>query len=513
MPASFRNIIDTNQLADALTTGDFSKVIKKKNQNIAKYVRGYAEQSAIEALANKIDPNMSLDLFRRAMGIENKQLDKYDPYHTSDAKKEEFWYSGDKKTDGKIIQRQYDRDTDVFKRGLYSNPELGGYRQTDYWYEDPFYPSFELFFDEDSPLFVGDDTVSETPKQNSLKSFIFDYRSIDTNGYLARFNLWREFKKVFFKIFEKEHTRDKNIKSYYISKIGGLNNLNKKMIKYGEDKITITLNEDVSMFAYYISELYNNLVYSYKNQRYAFPENVIRFNMTIKINDIRKFQIPEGSNPPAPNVFDNKDKINVKNVKNVISPESYILYTLHDCTFNFFESRNYGDEIEIGGYTSSSPFNAQSLSFDIYYKSVTRSNKNPLIRDSFIITPNTIDIISKDTQGLPKYENDLARINAEKSPEEKGFLNQLLSKGSQTVVSAAANYMDNLETKLREVRGSAVNGLLQQFRNTTNINKIEPDNVYKPDFNNRASVKNAAKGLGSTLLNELEEGTRRTLNF
>ncbi len=49
------------------------------------------------------------------------------------------------------------------------------------------------------------------------------------------------------------------------------------MIKYNEDKITITMNEDVSMIAWYLSELYNNISYSYRNQRFMFPENLLRF--------------------------------------------------------------------------------------------------------------------------------------------------------------------------------------------------------------------------------------------
>jgi hypothetical protein len=509
MPLSFRNIIDANQLSDALTSGDFSKVIKKRNQNLAKYVKGYAEETAIEALANRIDPEMNLDLFKQALGIEKKELDAYDPYHTSDAKKEEFWSD----MDGKTVQREKDKPTDIFKRNLFSNAELGGYRQTDFWYEDPFLPSFEIYFNEDSPLFVGDDSMEERPTPNSLKRFMLSYIGIDPDGYQSRFNLWKEFKKVFFKIFDKEIERGKNIKPYYIAKLSGLDNLNKKMIKYGEDKITITLNEDVAMFSYYLSELYNNLVYSYRNQRFAFPENVMRFECTIKINDIRKFQVPESSNSSAPTNPSNEEKIDEKNLKYVISDGSYILYKLHDCNFNFFESRNYQNDLEIGGYSSSIPNQPQSLSFDIFFKSVTRSSIYPLIDKSLSIDAYNSIMYSKADGTLPKYMQDLDRIKKEKEPEEKGYLNQLLAKGVQTVVNAAANYTDNLETKLREVRGSAVNGLLQQFRNVTNINKIEPDNVYTPDFNNRASVANAAKGLGSTLLNNLEETTRGAFNI
>jgi len=68
-------------------------------------------------------------------------------------------------------------------------------------------------------------------------------------------------------------------------------------------------------------------------------------------------------------------------------------------------------------------------------------------------------------------------------------------------------------TRLREERGKFVESTLQEFRNWTSINKIEPDNVYNPDFNNRLSLKNAGKALASDLLNDLTGDVRNITNF
>ena len=73
--------------------------------------------------------------------------------------------------------------------------------------------------------------------------------------------------------------------------------------------------------------------------------------------------------------------------------------------------------------------------------------------------------------------------------------------------------MDNLENKLRDVRGKTVNGLLSQFNNLTTINKIEPDNVYNKNFNDRTSVSNFGKQLASGLLNDLTNTVRDATNF
>jgi hypothetical protein len=505
MPLSFRNIIDGNELSNAISTGDYSKVIKKPKSNSVRYIKGYAKESAAEALSNSLGINKGL--FKQAFGLEDKKLDAYDPYHTQDAKREEFWYDDQQnKMDGKAIQKEYDIDTDTFKRSLYSE---FGFRSSDFWYEDPFIPSFELYFDEDSPFFT--DSLN---KYNSLYYFYDKYQIIDST-YNDRIELWKEFKNVFFKIFENtlqqnSNTRQKS-KSYYITKIAGLENLNKKIIKYGEDKITITLNEDVSMISYYLSELYNNIIYSYKNQRYMFPDNVLRFDMIIKINDMRQFQTPQSDN----NLPDGYE--------NTISPKSKILYTLHDCNFNFFESRNYPSELEIGGYGASVSNSPQTMTFDIIYKSITRTSDFPLIQtmqdtNSYSLHPWEDSLyseygVSQDIGSVQDYFNDIERTKITAPKPTKGYLNQLLTTAGQTVSNIGLSYMDNLESKLREVRGSAVNSLLTQFRRATGFNKIEPDNIYLSNFNDRASMANFGKQLASGLLNDLENSARQATNF
>lgn len=519
MALSYRNILNENQIKEALTTGDWSNVLKKGSKNSAKYIKGYADDTAIESLSNSL--NINRGLFKQIFGLEEKELDAYDPNHISDAKGEEFWFNNNKeKIDGKAVQLKYDENTNIFKRNLNNNSELGGYGQRDYWFEDPFIPKFELFFDDESPLFNGINTnfsPNNVASPNSLHDFIIKYHTID-NSYEQRFNLWVEFKRVFFKIFENElnnnssnNNRTNLNKSYYINKIQGLNNLNKKMINYGEDKITITLNEDVSMIAWYLAELYNNIVYSYKNQRYMFPENAFRFDMTVKINELRNFQIPQSNNDDSPHVPVDRNYLLNKSIKNIISDKSEIIYSLHDCTFDFFQSRNHPDDLEIAGYNVSQNITPQTLSFDIYYKSVTRESSFPL-SNGLPLNAWGDDSLYESSE-KKNYYDVLNDIKKNKKPEKKGYLNKLLSKGAQTITNQGLNYLDNLETKLREVRGSAVNGLLKQFREKTNLNKIEPDNVYSKDFNNRISLNNLAKQVGGGLLNDLEDTVRDAANF
>ena len=476
--------------------------INNVSSNSAKYIKGYSDQSALGQLSNSIIGN--------SLGLSQGQTDAYDPNHISDAKPEEFWYNSDGTTNsfGRDVQKKYDADTNSFKRSLHGDVD-------DFYYEDPFIPSFELFFDQETPLFT--ETYATN---NSLSSFVHKYTSINNTDYDNRFKLWQEFRNTFFKIFETtlitQSSRNISNKSYYVTKIEGIDKLNNKMVKYGEDKITITLNEDVSMIGWYLAEMYNTLIYSYKNKRYMFPENVLRFNMMIKINDMRNFTIPQNNSSSSDNISTDTNNINI-NVKNKISNKSSIIYTLNDCNFDFFASKNYGDNIEIGGYNNSVSNTPSTISFDIYYKSVERSSRFPLIVNSYTIEPHEDIIASRPSSAniasISTYVGDLQDLQSNSSVSSKGYLNGLLSKAQSTVSTIASNYVGSLETQLRETRGTVINGLLNQFTNSTNINKIEPDNVYNSDFNNPISVKNLGKQLASGLINDFVDETKSALNF
>jgi hypothetical protein len=236
--------------------------------------------------------------------------------------------------------------------------------------------------------------------------------------------------------------------------------------------------------------------------------------MTIKINDMRMFTLPQNSNKSGPTMLSDKDYLNAQ-IANRISDKSEIYYTLHDCNFDFFQSKNYGEGLEIGGFGLGMPSTPSTLSFDIYFKSVTRKSRFPLQSplDSKRKSINAWEKNLSDEQTISNiYSEDLNRIK-QVPPTSKGFMNQLLTKGISNVANIGIDYLDNVETKLREVRGGVVNDALRQFRNATNINKIEPDNVYNKDFNNRISLRNFGKQVASSILNDLEDTTRDTMNF
>jgi len=300
MPLSYQNLIDTNKLKDAIGGTASANDILKKSIIEPRYIKGYADDTFWETIANKLGINRGA--LQQLFGLQNRKLDDYDPYHTNDAKTENFLG-----TDAKSILSQFDENTFTFKNSLYSLSKYAQYRKWEqFLYEDPLLPGFQLFIDPISPLFSNDENT------NSVQSFLNKYVGlIDVSN---RVDLWNQFKTIVYTIFDQvvnnaEMAAPVNM-PYLINKIDGLENLKKKMIKYGEDKITITLSENVAMLAQYLAELYNNLVYSYKDQRYMFPENVLRFDLYIKITDIRNFLNSTSNNQSSPTNPSNPNDLN-----------------------------------------------------------------------------------------------------------------------------------------------------------------------------------------------------------
>jgi hypothetical protein len=502
---------------------NISKLQKDDKRINAKYIKGYDSETFMENIfSGKLGTSDTQSKFGALFGFENKEVDPYDPYTTADAKKEHWWKNN---PSGRVLYPKIDEDVNEFRNVLFRENSIEQY-------EDPTILGFEISFDTDSPFFDGG-TEKEKMLFNNDPLFTptklpFIQRQVNSLGYFLqkygnqlgileienRFYYWKEFKEKLFTIF-KDETSKQNIydKPYYINKISGLRNLNKKIIKYGEDKITISLNEDVRMLAMYLSELYNNLVYSYKDKRMMIPENLLRFDMNIKISDMRNFTLPTGKLNPA--LKEDKNE----NFKYEISPKSTIMFTLHDCSFDFFDSYNFQDDITMAGYRASMPTQSD-LEFNIIYKSVTRWSNYPLLNNKEIVpweissATNGLETIKNGKVPNKDYYNELQNIKTSgPTVESKGFWNNKLTSMRQTVSNAGLNYIDNLETHLREERGQFVNDTLNSFRNSTGINKMEPDNVYSPSFNNRIDLNNAKKSLAADLLNDLSNDVTNITNF
>ena len=216
------------------------------------------------------------------------------------------------------VQTAVDYDTEQFKYGLEAWEDNGikRYMKPLYLFQDPLFPIFDIVLDSvNSPLLI--------TGPNSADQFLQDYSGI--YSIRARQKILQEFKKTLYKLFNTDFRAIDRNKAYYINSIAGLDKITARMVDFEKDKITININEDVSMMTAYLAHLYNNLSYSYRDQRQMVPANLLRFNMYIKIHDVRNmpFYIPNGSGETTS--FD----------------KSHQIYLLRDCTFVFKNSKTF----------------------------------------------------------------------------------------------------------------------------------------------------------------------------
>lgn len=269
---------------------------------------------------------------------------------------------------GKIMRLMSDANQDVFRYGLtkYAGSE----------FEDPTYIGFTIEIDTESALFTQVLPFLEKHGQNRSE-------------IAARIPVYKQFIDKVQTIFNSQESvqedvdKSRFIKSHYINSISGLNNLTKKYNVWKEDVLTLQLYEDISLFSSYLAHLYNNLTYSYENGRELIPENLLKFNMYIKMSEIRnltnirKLQ----SNEPSEQFIANALKNNVTS----------IVYKLYDCQFDFMKSKPFDDEVAVNGIDGQAPADS-FIEMDLYFKSVSRQIYNPLIESSIAMNDNKIDL-------------------------------------------------------------------------------------------------------------------------
>ena len=445
----------------------------------------------------------------------------------------------------------------------------------DFFFEVPTYLTFDIsVIVEDSPLFnYGDDLeiINNKHMNNSSSDFILKYKTIP--AIYNRQPLLLEFINNVLKIIPSKDVTNNGQKKYYIADILGLDKLQNKFIDYEKDVLTIKLTEDVSFRVAYLAELYNNLVYSYQEQKHMIPDNCLRFDMEIKITDVRKFKITETNNK---------------------SKQPSITYRLYDCNFDFFDSR-ITKETAISGGFQALDMSASDMSFKVKYKSVERVFRSPLIfgsgiisnkkfagdgnstsGDLFVYNDNSIFNIKEydkvqspqQTSPIEKTLHKIDRVtgnNTEKKipqsdideqnivkgkmgplrsgdPIQQSKFKQFLGKTDLAFVNDGLknnlnaikdnvtgelkaygkNIVDDLEKnaiavinrgvmELRNARGNMINKLTEQIRGKVNVPKIYPDNVYDADFG-KFTLDNVASSLTTDLYNDTENTIKNLLN-
>lgn len=251
--------------------------------------------------------------------------------------------------------------------------------------------TFKSTRDNEDPTMLGYDLMIDLPTSPLFNGAVEDFINSfsNTDEITSRANTIKEFKNQFFKFFRTStpNTAQSSVggdasaspepKVYYFRKISGLDRLvesntsadpKKSFVNYGEDFITIQLNEDVTQNMAYLSTLYKNLAWSRINGKQIIPENLLRFNLILSITEIRKYN----------RVLTNKEN-DYKVLADLISKYDYNLY---ECQF-FFPKMPHGESLDL---SSPSLIDGYDIQFNYKFSTMRftkfqfNNSKTPLVQ-------------------------------------------------------------------------------------------------------------------------------------
>jgi hypothetical protein len=185
-------------------------------------------------------------------------------------------------------------------------------------------------------------------------------------------------------------------KGHYIVGIDGLDNLitkangissTKQFADYGNDKITLTLREDVHLSGGYMSMLYNTLAYSKINGKTIIPDHLLRFDASIVISEIRNYK-------RIRTLLRESDADSLEEVISLVNDNvSRYVYNIYDCQFEF-HNHTHDSKVENVNRTLTDSFDMK-----LNYKFST------LEMEKFKFNPDEIDL---------RYLNDGNRLDPTK---------------------------------------------------------------------------------------------------
>jgi len=341
--------------------------------------------------------------------------------------------------------------------------------------------------DNEDPTVLGYDITikyNESPLFNgTIDSFIEQFGKLGNSEISSRKDLLDNFKKQFAKFVKfdspttsnsPEFVNKSGVKVYYMTSLGGLNNLVesgdsskiKSFVAYGEEFITLGFNEDVSQNLGYLSSLYKSLSWSRINGKQIIPENLLRFDVDITITEIRKFNRVVGNSLPLTSLDVYADLI------------SKYTYTLYECQF-FFSSLPHGDTLDMSAATQVEKY---EIKFNYKYSTMKFSKFN---------TGDSDD--TKSEYAIDNKHDNISRINPSDTKNSRVENNNIIS-------------LSNVETM-------KYLGLISENNTTIPDIKIGDLQSVKKAEGSKSKIKKAADILKKDLTNAVvREANRRIIS-
>ena len=336
---------------------------------------------------------------------------------------------------------------------------------------------------------------------------------IQVNEVSSKLDVYNDFIRSLKQFFNDTTYEYNSFKSHYIKSVSGLHSLienatgfaeeNKQFTDYGKDKITIECYEDTYLNSGYLAALYKNFTYSKVNGKLLIPENLLKFDMSIIISEVRNFnKVVNATNDKSDfnNPLNTNNSVNRINVFN--DNISRYVYNLYECQFRF---PTYSHEDIISNETADF---AKSFSFDIYYKFSTmemekftydgnRKDKLNYINNSNISAPNKRydknfdngSSLYNSLSGSDKLDVD-SRVYDLKyrigNAPYRSWSSSPAEDDAEVPLTGINKVLQNTKkfalTRIRQERDSLVNKTLDSIRTNVGLRRINaPINVYDTD--------------------------------
>lgn len=229
-------------------------------------------------------------------------------------------------------------------------------------------------------------------------------------------------------------------------------------------EITISCLESIDLRVTALMDLYRKIAYDWVNRRCILPENLRKFEMTIKVYDVRNFKKSPKNLMGIPTEFNsNKYKINSEFLGDDFTNTTQITFNLSHCEFLPDESG------AMLGTVSNSSYENASQSIKISYENIEEDNIYRILATLSKTEKyyKVKDYLNAELEAIGSFSNELNNpLNL--PPELNGVFGSLIDDITQNVSSQAANLVKNKLSSLfiGNVYGFSASNILGNARNT-----------------------------------------------
>lgn len=316
------------------------------------------------------------------------------------------------------------------------------------------------------------------------------------------------------------------VKKHYISGVEGLSELTTRgfgngltqpgfglyddSLRSGGDKqkIKLILREDIVQWTKLLSKLYNDMVYSYKNNRRIVPHNILEFTLRIKVSELRNMARVQSALEQFNNAIDldfrelirdplvnraaefwgSQEQVLRKElsaIQTLMNNYSFHRYTLHGCSFKF--PIEY--ELDKIRYDDSNKA-VDGIPLDIYYKKAYEEYASDTVAGYTTLgsrifhMDNSTDVLIRTGQE-PTLSGSNKRVKRNYANTDTS--SKQLDVGEQSLISTLFDNFPALQrgreavaTAVVNAKDKAVSEVVGDLNRALGIKPIVPENIYRP---------------------------------